>query len=205
MKRNEKTLHTRDERIQWIIDQHVNTNHWYDTYLPYEFHLRMVAKVSQDFKHLVDPLAFAKHYHEKEVFPHVAEVFTNNTLEKAAFGHDLIEDTRVSYNDVDSALGSAVAEIIYAVSNEKGKNRKERANDKYYEGIRNTPGAVFVKLCDRIANVQYSKMTGSRMFEMYKKENPEFTKALGLRGDGVDYPGHEYYKMYQYLNNLFKD
>jgi hypothetical protein len=99
-------------------------------------------------------------------------------------------------------LGQEAADIIYAVSNEKGKNRKERANDKYYEGIRNTPGAVFVKLCDRIANVQYSKMTGSRMFEMYKKENTEFIKELGLIGDGVEYPGHEYYKMYKYLDNL---
>ena len=123
----------------------------------------------------------------------------------ACWGHDLIEDTRVSYNDVKEQLGESAADIIYSLTNEKGKNRKERANDKYYEGIRNTPGGVFVKLCDRIANVQYSKMTGSRMFEMYKKENLEFTKALGLRGDGVDYPGHEYYKMYKYLNNLFND
>jgi (p)ppGpp synthase/HD superfamily hydrolase len=122
----------------------------------------------------------------------------------AAWGHDLIEDTRVSYNDVKDKLGFTAAEIIYAVSNEKGKNRKERANEKYYEGIRNTPGAVFVKLCDRIANVQYSKMTGSRMFDMYKKENPDFTLALGIRGDQVDYPGHECYKLYTYLNNLFK-
>jgi hypothetical protein len=45
-------------------------------------------------------------------------------------------------------------------------------------------------------------MTGSRMFEMYKKENTEFIKELGLIGDGVEYPGHEYYKMYKYLDNL---
>jgi len=57
----------------------------------------------------------------------------------ACWGHDLIEDCRVSYNDVKDALGQEAADIIYAVTNEKGKNRKERANDKYYEGIRNTP------------------------------------------------------------------
>lgn len=181
---------TRDEQIKWCIDQHVKTNHWYDEYLPYEFHLRMVAQAAKDFIHLISD-------------SNDGENSSRDNVTLAAYGHDLIEDTRVSYNDVKSVLGFGAAEIIYAVSNEKGKNRKERANDKYYEGIRNTPGAVFVKLCDRIANVQYSKMTGSRMFEMYKKENPEFTKALGLRGDGVDYPGHEYYKMYKYLVNLF--
>ena len=181
---------TKEEKIKWIIDQHVKTNHWYDEYLPYEFHLRMVAQVANDFIHLIPN-------------SNDGESSTQDNVILAAYGHDLIEDTRVSYNDVKEVLGFEAAEIIYAVSNEKGKNRKERANDKYYKGIVNTRGALFVKLCDRIANVQYSKMTKSRMFEMYKKENPEFTKALGLRGDGVDYPGHEYYKMYQYLGKLF--
>ena len=188
----------------WCIDQHESTNHMYDTYLPYEFHLRMVHQVAVDFKHLLDD---TRDYFTGEPYrgPRQDQVTLRDACLLATWGHDLIEDCRVSYNDVKQVLGQESADIIYAVSNEKGKNRKERANDKYYEGIRNTPGAVFVKLCDRIANVQYSKMTKSRMFEMYKKENVEFTKSLGLRGDGVDYPGHEYYKMYQYLNNLFND
>ena len=84
------------------------------------------------------------------------EKFAYEEIGIACWGHDLIEDTRVSYNDCVKALGEIPASIIYAVSNEKGKNRKERANDKYYAGIRETPGALFVKLCDRIANVQYS-------------------------------------------------
>ena len=84
-------------------------------------------------------------------------------------------------------------------TNEKGKNRKERANDKYYEGIRNTPGAVFVKLCDRIANVQYSKMTGSRMFDKYREENDNFVIKLGF------YDNHRYVEMFNYLNQLFEN
>jgi (p)ppGpp synthase/HD superfamily hydrolase len=191
-------------KSQWCIEQHHNTNHFYDTYLPYEFHLRMVHQVAQDFKHLLDD---TKDYFTDESYrgPNQDQVTLQNACLIATWGHDLIEDCRVSYNDVKQHLGQEAADIIYAVSNEKGKTRAERANDKYYEGIRNTSGAVFVKLCDRIANVQYSKMTKSRMFEMYKKENKHFTMSLGLRGDTVEYPGHEYYKMYQYLNNLFND
>lgn len=113
-------------------------------------------------------------------------------------GHDLIEDTRVSYNDVKDHLGQEAADIIYAVSNEKGKTRKERANTTYYKGIRETPGATFVKLCDRIANVQYSKMTGSRMFEMYKKENSNFIQELGWFGDVTD-PNYELFCTLQEL------
>ena len=168
--------------VDWCIEQHRKTNHFYDRYLPYEFHLRMVNNVYEDFQHLLD----------EEL---------NDYCGKAVWAHDTIEDTRVSYNDVKNQLGDEVADIVYAVTNDKGKNRKERAGDNYYEGIRNTPGAVFVKLCDRIANVQYGKMTKSRMFEMYKKENPEFIRQLGV-GQGTSI---KYGDMFIYLNNLFND
>jgi hypothetical protein len=36
-------------KIEWIIEQHKNTNHFYDLYLPYEFHLRMVVQEANDF------------------------------------------------------------------------------------------------------------------------------------------------------------
>ena len=175
------------EKIQWCIDQHQKTNHFYDKYLPYEFHLRMVVQAAKNFIHLV------KDSNDGE------ETF-RDVIILAAWGHDLIEDTRTSYNDVKDVLGYSAAEIIYAVSNEKGKTRKERANEKYYKGIRETEGAVFVKLCDRIANVQYSKMTGSRMFKMYEKENENFMVELGWSGS----PTHPYAKMFFYLQDLFK-
>jgi (p)ppGpp synthase/HD superfamily hydrolase len=159
----------------------------YDKYIPYEFHLRMVVNVYERFKYLL-----SNHH---GIIDNQANVYL------ACWAHDTIEDTRVSYNDVKENLNESVADIVYAVTNEKGKNRKERANDKYYEGIRNTPGAVFVKLCDRIANLQYSKMTGSRMFEMYKKENTHFTHSLGFV-EGVE---HQLAPMYNYLIDLFEN
>ena len=185
-------------KIEWCLDQHKKTNHWYDDYLPYEFHLRMVAQAAKDFEHLLDDSVdyFTGTEFKGPRLPF--QVTLRTACNIAAWGHDLIEDTRVSYNDVNAHLGEEAADIVYAVSNEKGKNRKERANDKYYEGIRNTPGAVFVKLCDRIANVQYSKMTKSRMFEMYKKENEHFIDSLG------GHPQHELHPMIGYLINLFE-
>lgn len=185
--------------IQWCIDQHRNTNHFYSEYLPYEFHLRMVNQVAKDFQNLLDN---TKDYFTGEDFrgPMQDQITLRDACLLATWGHDLIEDTRVSYNDVKTNLGQAPADIIYAVTNEKGKNRKERANVKYYEGIRNTPGAVFVKLCDRIANVQYSKMTRSRMFEMYKNENKNFEKMLGRHTDNKNYEN-----MFLYLWNLFQE
>lgn len=172
-------------KIEWVLSQHRDTNHMYDKYIPYEFHLRMVVEVAKKFQNLIT--------YSKDL----------DAVMLGAWGHDLIEDTRVSYNDVKQELGEMAADIIYACTNEKGKNRKERANHKYYEGIRTTPYAVFVKLCDRIANVQYSKMMGSRMFEMYRKENPDFMAQLGF-GPENNYL-HEYADMFCYLAKLFED
>ena len=186
-------------RQQWCIDQHKNTNHFYDTYLPYEFHLRMVNQVAMDYRHLLDD---TKDYFSGEPYrgPRQDQVTLRDACLLATYAHDLIEDTRVSYNDVKDHLGQEVAEIVYALTNEKGKNRKERGGVKYYEGIRNTPGAVFVKLCDRIANVQYSKMTKSRMFEMYKKEHQDFELMIGRYTANQDLE-----PMFEYLSNLFEN
>ena len=82
-----------------------------------------------------------------------------------AWFHDSIEDARLTYNDVrkrarslglDEAQAFMAAEIVYALTNEKGRTRAERAGVKYYEGIRAVPYAPMVKLADRMANVRFS-------------------------------------------------
>jgi (p)ppGpp synthase/HD superfamily hydrolase len=197
----------------WCVEQHKNTNHFYDKYLPYQFHLQMVVQAFEDFKHLLPKDLITTEEEEYQNIWVIKDI-TNHTIRMACWGHDLIEDTRTSYNDIQNRLGVFVADIVYAVSNEKGKTRKERANDKYYEGIRNTKGAVFVKLCDRIANVQYSKMTKSSMFKKYKEETPEFISRLGFNlelGNGVpsNWDGVENVKylrpMVDYLVKLFSE
>lgn len=178
-------IYLRSYCVNWCIEQHQKTNHLYDDYLPYEFHLRMVVSVCEEFSYLLGN-----------------DEFKQNCF-LAAWGHDLIEDTRVTYNDVKKVLGEKVADIIYAVTNEKGKNRKERANDKYYEGILNIPGAVFVKLCDRIANVRYSKMVKSSMFDLYKRENIDFLHKLHCMYNSKLNSIHPYYPILEHLDSLF--
>lgn len=170
-------LYTEEQKIKWIVEQHRSTNHLYDGYLPYEYHLRMTVGVCKRFISVPE-----RQWSE---------------LELACWGHDLIEDTRVTYNDVKQVLGEYVADIIYVLTNLRGKNRHEKASSIYYQHIVNTEGAVFVKLCDRIANVEYSKMTGSKMFEMYKKENGLFVAELGM-----DF-GKPIWYMFNHLQELF--
>ena len=159
------------------MDLHNSVNHFYDGW-DYVIHLDAVEEVHQRFAHELDvPL-------------------DDEIISKACYGHDLEEDTRQTYNDIVKLFGVEVAEIIHALTNEKGRNREERANATYYLNIRKTPGASFVKMCDRIANVEYSKSIGSRMFKVYEKENEKFMKSV----DADRFP-----EMKKHLINLFKN
>lgn len=142
---------------------HDSVGQIYDIY-PYGFHLDMVAKKVMEVTDRV-PLIFAAYY------------------------HDSIEDARLTYNDVLEVAKQYMSEeeaieateIVYALTNDKGKTREERAGEKYYESIRNTPGASLVKVCDRIANMTFSRDTGNKhMFTVYKQEQNHFIEKVGI-------------------------
>jgi (p)ppGpp synthase/HD superfamily hydrolase len=165
---------TLSEKAQEYARQcHRETLHTYDGQ-PYEVHLEMVVQAATEFLHLLDPK-------------------DHETALAGCWVHDCIEDCRQTYQDVLKAVTLPVAEIAYAVTNEKGRTRKERANDKYYAGIRATPLASFVKLCDRIANVRYSLQTGGTKLDMYAKEMEHFESQLSEPALA---------EMFQYLRNI---
>ena len=107
-----------------------------------------------------------------------------------AFYHDSIEDARMSYNDVkkgavslmDEEQAYMAVEMVYALTNEKGRTRAERSNDRYYAGIRETPYAPFLKLADRLANITYScehaKGDNGHMRKIYQMELPHFLDSI---------------------------
>ena len=78
-------------------------------------------------------------------------------------------------------------EIVYALTNDKGRTRAERAGEHYYKGIRETPYAPFVKLCDRLANMSHSFARGNEanmaMRRVYAKELPHFLAAIDAKSD----------------------
>jgi (p)ppGpp synthase/HD superfamily hydrolase len=96
----------------------------------------------------------------------------------ACWCHDLVEDVRITFSDLYKIFGSTIADIVYTVSNEKGKTRAERANNKYYKGIRESELATFVKVCDRLANINYNSKKGSSMLDKYRKEHKHFKEML---------------------------
>lgn len=91
----------------------------------------------------------------------------------ACYLHDTVEDTDSTLMEIEAYFGSKVRDIVYRVTDEPGKNRKER-KEKTYPKISNDLDSTLVKLCDRIANVEYPSPKKSSYCEMYKKEQPLF-------------------------------
>lgn len=98
-------------------------------------------------------------------------------LRISAWLHDIIEDTGMSYDQIKLGFGEVVADIVYAVTNEMGRNRKER-NIKTYPKIKLNKKALILKLADRIVNVAQAVGTNTRYVDMYKKEYDFFKKSL---------------------------
>ena len=152
---------------------HEHVNQHYDKVHPYGFHLDMVTASVFKYGHLVCQ-------EERDVLP----------LFFGAYYHDSIEDARQTYNDINKIahrwMGDRqsymAAEIVYALTNDKGRTRAERAGEKYYQGIRETPYAPFVKLADRLANITYScsesNDSNEHMRTIYRMELPHFLESL---------------------------
>lgn len=159
---------------------HEQVNQTYDRIHPYGLHLDMV--VESVYKYGCEVCE-----KEEDILP----------LFFGAYFHDSIEDARLTYghvvkragNFMDSQQANLAAEIVYALTNDKGRTRAERAGERYYQGIRKTPYAPFVKLADRLANTTYSythtNEANRHMKTVYKDELPHCLDSIHVETDDL--------------------
>lgn len=134
------------EARQVAVKAHGNQD--YDGVFPYEKHLDDVVEVLKRFS-IVHPKYLC-----------------------AGYLHDTIEDGAVSYNKIKRHFGEEVAEMVFCVTDELGRNRAEKKR-KTLPKTASNPDAVIVKLADRIANIEH----GGKI-DMYAKEFNEFHTYL---------------------------
>lgn len=157
--------------------KHDQVKQTYGTGKSYSVHLDMVREIIDLF--MDDSLS--KHDYE--------------ILIRAVFGHDLIEDTGMSYNKVESKFGTDEADVIFSVTDESGKNRIERMF-KTLPKTRDSRLGTFLKMCDRYANGSNSKAEGHRLYSQYRREYPVFRFALKR--------GNQFAKAWKMLDELFE-
>lgn len=104
---------------------------------------------------------------------------TDEEILCAMWLHDTIEDTTLRRDLIEKWFSMRVLKLVLAVTDEPGENRKQRKAATYPKTRAAGSDAIIVKLGDRAANLEacLMDMTGGKL-EMYRKEQPEFRKAL---------------------------
>lgn len=167
-KSNPKLVKIYDAMLFVLLKHHCVRQKYADKY-PYFYHLNMVTKFALKFKECVD--------------------YDVNCI-IAALCHDLIEDCRMTYNDVVDVFGKSVADMVYTCTELRGKTRDERHGPEYYESLQEDMNGRFVKISDVIGNMTFGKMNGGKMLIKYQKNYPKFKQLLY----------HEKYKpMFDYI------
>lgn len=167
----------------WDFASKHHKGQWYGS-KPYMYHLKKVSDVALDLK------------------------FTDESILMSCLLHDIIEDTEISYKDVKENFGEEVAEIVYCVTDELGRSRKERKS-KTYKKIRNNPKSIVVKLCDRISNITESMGSENynlKLMKMYLDEHIDFVNGVSNE-DSLDLTTKcwiKYHSVIEDLQNEFK-
>jgi len=167
----------------------VECNQKYADTLPYSFHLNLVYLQGEKFKDVICKIL------EKEYGMTFTKYELPREVKDSLWGHDSIEDARLTYNDIKELYGALVADVIYLCTDFKGKNRAERKPEQFYKELMTEKVAVFVKLCDLIANIKYSLLVNSSMYDKYKAEWTETKFKL------IDVSS-EFKEMFLYINKL---
>lgn len=118
---------------------------------PYELHLAAVVAVGLDFGY-EDPF-----------------------YQACFWLHDTLEDTKASHHEFVSEFGPDVWKAVMAVSG-FGKNRKQKSA-MIYDNLTRHPEHCWLKVCDRIANVEASVNNPSKA-KMYVDEHEKFTALV---------------------------
>ena len=116
--------------------------------------------------------------HIEDVVRRVKQITTDPEIIAAAYLHDTIEDTPVTYSYIEQHFGQNVANMVWAVTG-IGANRAEKMADAIAK-IARTPGADFVKSADRLSNAAASKAERKlKLYNRYKDEHTNLSPVLG--------------------------
>lgn len=151
-------------RLFFISQHNDNCNHYYDEKLnlKYSYHLESVDYIFRKLYPLYEENQTTYRFGQKPTFN------TTAVYIPILYGHDSIEDARLSYNDIMKTmivLGFSkdnsyfIAEGIFTLTEYKGRNRTARKPDEYYTNLIKEDIFLLVKLADICANIQQTKLT----------------------------------------------
>lgn len=134
-------------------------------------------------KSLYDGKSYSTHLEKVLFFIHKYRDFNQeawfHTAEVLGWLHDIIEETHVTQTNISELFGPQIASTVHALTPDKHLSRRELLNSDFYSNLHNFPHAVFVKICDRLANVEYcTYFPNPKKMKMYRTEQARFRKQL---------------------------
>lgn len=122
---------------------------------PYVYHLDAAAGVAEEF------------------FP------GDVRLQQGCYGHDLLEDTNTTKQDLlEAGFDPEAVEDIDAVSDLDAPTREEKKELTLPRIRARGIGAIKLKLCDRVANVREGLKAPNRKLERYREEQAQLERHL---------------------------
>lgn len=116
--------------------------------------------------------------HINDVVANIKTVTNDVELIAAAYLHDIIEDTTVTYSDITQMFNTRIADLVWAVTGE-GSSRTEQMASAIKK-IAVTPGSELIKSADRLANATASKIENKMdLYQRYKNEHINLAPVLG--------------------------
>lgn len=116
--------------------------------------------------------------HLADVVARVKTITQDPEIIAAAWLHDTIEDTQITYGDVEREFGKNVADMVWAVTGVGHDRAAKMANA--IEKIAQTPGSELVKSADRLSNASASKDEKKmKLYQRYKDEHKNLSPVLG--------------------------
>ncbi|MCA9659030.1 MAG: HD domain-containing protein [Myxococcales bacterium] len=110
------------------------------------------------------------------------------TIVAVAWLHDVLEDTSVEEAALRERFGDVVAAAVALVTDPEGADRRARkeALHRRLEALDHgevpARAALLVKAADRLANARASRADNPRLLTMYRREHPEFRRAVHRPG-----------------------
>jgi (p)ppGpp synthase/HD superfamily hydrolase len=106
--------------------------------------------------------------------------------ERIAYLHDVVEDTKITLDDLRRQFGPSVADHVALLTDEPGPDRaarKVRSHAKLAAVAPDFHLALIVKAADRLANLRESVRTANQtMLAKYRGEHPAFRAAAYRAG-----------------------
>lgn len=185
--------------IRFALSKHESEEEQKYGILPYSYHLRKVRGVLKAFGFGPKSSLFAL------------------KLGTAAWLHDVIEDTDVTYDQVKELFGQEIADIVLGVTKIDPKPGEDKAETlkRTYERCALNKGSRILKVADRIANVEEGLLglfAGEKTkVHKYFAEYDLFRKLLYVPGDAEEMWSHLHrlltdkaYALSWASNNLYK-